>query len=550
MKMLQIVACLVVVAVSTGIANAGGGTALTYQGRLLDAGVPANGTFNVDFSLWDHSAGGIQVGSTISFISLPISDGLFTVQLDFGANAFDNAERWLEISVDGVPLTPRQPITRAPYAIQTRGIVVDDNQLVGMGVSPGQQRLRVWNFAGGGAVEAVSSNRAIEAISTEGDMAILASNQSVDGMAVFAQHQPSQNQAWLGTPDYGVYGRANDVVNDWAGYFLGRAHVSDRLFIGREEPLTFAEYFGFNAPVDSGYGGMYISTNTVDGWPFYGYAAGGTFDMWHYYDGTDDTWKLNVGGSNRVLVRGDGKIAMADSFPGFPFGGAKLFVSSDANSSSGVIAFSEIGAAIGGVTTTGLAGQFVGDVLIQGNCDVNGDLTVSGNKAFQIDHPLDPAYKYLYHYSTEGPDPLLIYRGNVILDGNGEAWVELPDYFEEINRDFHYQLTAIGAPGPNLYIAREIANNQFKVAGGQPLMKVSWTVTGVRNDPYMREYGAPVEQDKPAEHRGKYLHPELYGQPKEMAVHQFPHVERPVTETALAKAQAGQTTNLSTGELK
>ena len=186
MRMLRIVAWLVVITASAGTANAGGGTALTYQGRLLDAGEPANGLFNVDLSLWDHSAGGIQIGSTISFISLPISDGLFTVQLDFGANAFNNTDRWLEIVVDGVPLAPRQPITRAPYAIQTRGILVDDNQLVGMCVSPGQQRLRVWNFAGGGAFEAVSSNRAIEAISTEGDMAILASNQSANGMGVFA----------------------------------------------------------------------------------------------------------------------------------------------------------------------------------------------------------------------------------------------------------------------------------------------------------------------------------------------------------------------------
>ena len=318
MRIIRVFAPVIVMMFSAGLAYAGGGTALTYQGRLLDAGEPANGTFNVDFSLWDHSAGGIQIGSTISFISLPISDGLFTVQLDFGANAFNNTDRWLEIVVDGVPLAPRQSITRAPYAIQTRGIFVDDNQLVEMGVTPGQQRLRVWNFAGGGAFEAVSSNRAIEAISTEGDMAILASNQSANGMGVFAQHQPSQNQAWLGTPDYGVYGRANDVGNDWAGYFLGRAHVSDRLFVGREDPIISTEYFGFHAPVGDGqFGGMYISTNGQSAKPFYGYAAGGNIDMWHYYDGATGNWHLFNGGEERLTVQSNGNVGIGTTAPDY-----------------------------------------------------------------------------------------------------------------------------------------------------------------------------------------------------------------------------------------
>lgn len=117
---------VIVMMFSAGTAYAGGGTAFTYQGRLLDAGEPANGTFNIDFSLWNDPAAGSQVDSTITFNNLPITDGLFTVELDFGANAFDNAGRWLEISVAGVPLLPRQPITRSPYSIQTRGIFVDE----------------------------------------------------------------------------------------------------------------------------------------------------------------------------------------------------------------------------------------------------------------------------------------------------------------------------------------------------------------------------------------------------------------------------------------
>jgi len=313
-----VVASIVLLALSANTGFAGGGTALTYQGRLLDAGEPANGLFDFEFGLWDEVNGGNPVGVPQVLNNTPVADGLFTVQIDFGADAFDNSDRWLEISVDGVPLSPRQPITRAPYAIQTRGILVDDNQLVGMGVSPGSTRLRVWNFAGGGAFEAVSSDRAIEAITTEGDMAILASNQSADGMGVFAQHQPSQNQGWLGTPDYGVYGRANDVDNDWAGYFLGRAHVSDRLFVGREDPIISTEYFGFNAPVGDGqFGGMYISTNTQGGRPFYGYAAGGNIDMWHYYDGATGKWHVDNGGDVRLTITDTGSVGIGTISPAF-----------------------------------------------------------------------------------------------------------------------------------------------------------------------------------------------------------------------------------------
>ncbi len=135
MRIHQFVLSIVTLALSAVAAFAGGDTEFTYQGRLLVAGEPANGTFNVDFGLWDGPAGGNQVDVTNSFNSLPIVDGHFTVELDFGASAFDNNDRWLEITIDGVPLVPRQPITRAPYAIQTRGIFVDESGQVGIGTN-------------------------------------------------------------------------------------------------------------------------------------------------------------------------------------------------------------------------------------------------------------------------------------------------------------------------------------------------------------------------------------------------------------------------------
>ena len=77
-----------------------------------------------------------------------------------------------------------------------------------------------------------------------------------------------------------------------------------------------------------------------------------------------------------------------------------------------------------------------------------------------------------------------VYDGNVVLDASGEAEIELPGYFEALNREFRYQLTAIGKPGPNLYVSTEIRSNRFEIAGGESGMKVSWQVTGIRKDPF------------------------------------------------------------------
>ena len=77
--------------------------------------------------------------------------------------------------------------------------------------------------------------------------------------------------------------------------------------------------------------------------------------------------------------------------------------------------------------------------------------------------------------------------------------------------EFRYQLTAIGAPGPNLYIAQEISKNPFRIAGGTPGGKVSWQVTGIRHDAYAQKHRIPVEEDKSAQDRGRYLHPDLFG---------------------------------------
>ncbi len=163
-----------------------------------------------------------------------------------------------------------------------------------------------------------------------------------------------------------------------------------------------------------------------------------------------------------------------------------------------------------GYSNTGLAGYFDGDVEITGNLS-------KGSGSFRIDHPLDPENRYLSHSFVESPDMMNIYNGNVILDEYGEAVVELPDYFEALNRDFRYQLTCLGGFAP-VYVSEEISGNRFRIAGGSAGLKVSWQVTGVRDDPYARKNPIVVEEEKPEAERGTFLHPEAYGRPASQSV--------------------------------
>jgi hypothetical protein len=97
-------------------------TVFTYQGRLSDGANPANGSYGMLFYLYDAPTNGTQLGN-LGLVSVPVSNGLFTAQLDFGITAFDGNARWLEIAVQTngavsfTPLTPRQPVTPTPYAL-------------------------------------------------------------------------------------------------------------------------------------------------------------------------------------------------------------------------------------------------------------------------------------------------------------------------------------------------------------------------------------------------------------------------------------------------
>src|SRR6185503_14373242 len=102
-------------------------TTFTYQGKFTDGGTAANGIYDMQFKLFDSATvgAGTQIGSTITNATVTITEGVFTVQLDFGAAAFPGADRFVEIGVRSAGstspftvLSPRQQLTSSVYAIK------------------------------------------------------------------------------------------------------------------------------------------------------------------------------------------------------------------------------------------------------------------------------------------------------------------------------------------------------------------------------------------------------------------------------------------------
>lgn len=159
----------------------------------------------------------------------------------------------------------------------------------------------------------------------------------------------------------------------------------------------------------------------------------------------------------------------------------------------------------------GYAGLFNG-----GTTWVVGTLQKSAG-AFLIDHPKDPENKFLYHSFVESPDMKNIYDGMVSTDAKGFAVVEMPSWFDSLNINFRYQLTCIGQFAQAI-VKEELTSNKFVIQTNLPNVKVSWQVTGIRNDPYARDNRIPVEKLKVGNEVGKYIYPQGYNKDQEYSL--------------------------------
>jgi hypothetical protein len=262
-----------------------------------------------------------------------------------------------------------------------------------------------------------------------------------------------------------------------------------------------------------------------------------------FFRNLSTTTDPNEGAGIRALAAGASPSLIAsDKAGGGEFAGpyGVIGVSSEVGSSgagvAGIAGQSQIG--VYGEADAGEVGIFgvvngVGGLAVwaHGNARVSSNLTVVGTVTkgggnFRIDHPLDPANKYLSHSFVESPDMMNIYNGNVVTGANGEAIVELPDYFEALNRDPRYQLTVIGSPA-TAYVAEKVSNNRFAIKTSEPGVEVSWQVTGIRQDAFARAHPVIVEEDKAVADIGRYLHPVELGMPTSLGINAD-------TQTALA----------------
>ncbi len=199
-------------------------TSFTYQGRLTDGGSPANGVYDLRFILFDAETGGAQVGGIVAKEDVTVTNGLFSVELDFGASAFQGDARWLEIAVrpgsgSGATgytvLSPRQPVSPAPYALYAKA-------------------------AGGFAVPFTAAGTTAGAPSTP--QGLITVNQAGTGLAIAGNRtstDASQYPAVLGTNSgggAGVQGESTFATgiavqgfaqgaNGFGGYFSGTTGV-------------------------------------------------------------------------------------------------------------------------------------------------------------------------------------------------------------------------------------------------------------------------------------------------------------------------------------
>jgi hypothetical protein len=187
--------------------------------------------------------------------------------------------------------------------------------------------------------------------------------------------------------------------------------------------------------------------------------------------------------------------------------------------------------AVYGFSSSGYAGYFEGDVHVIGTLS-------KGGGSFKIDHPLDPEHKYLYHSFVESPDMMNIYNGNVVTDENGFAEIVLPEWFEALNKDFRYQLTVIDDSDRFVLakVVSKIQNNRFVIRTNYGHVEVSWQVTGIRKDPWAEAHRIPVEEMKPPEEQGTYLHPKEWGQPEEKGK-DYPELQKMREEQAKHEAE-------------
>ncbi len=313
-----------------------------------------------------------------------------------------------------------------------------------------------------------------------------------------------ENAGTGGTANYGVFGTASGSGNGVGGLITGTgaAGYFDGGTGGGYGVLVKEGNSGFNTVTPTNMAKVEISgVGTYSGAPAYqaGLIVDGTTTLSATGVYAEGGWK-GVYGHNLGTAGGSQAVGVHGRSEGSSYStgyGVLAEAVGTGPTNYGIYATGS------GATGTNYAGYFNGAIYATS--------ASASIKAFKIDDPRDPANKYLYHSSVESNEMLNIYKGHVVTDASGEATVTLPSYFTTLNKEYEYQLTCVGQFAQAI-VSEEISNNVFKIKTDKPNVKVSWQVSGVRQDPVANAYRIQDEVEKPAGEKGTYLTPELYGQ--------------------------------------
>jgi hypothetical protein len=504
---------------------------IKFSGVLTDASSkPLSGIVGVTFSLYKESQGGPALWVETQNATLDKA-GHYSVMLGsttsqgMPSDVFSSGEaRWLGVQVHGQDEQPRTILMSVPYALKA----LDAETIGGLPASA------FVKAAAAGSPAVSNSSHAPAGIGgggTTGHLAKWTGTSSLGNSNIFdgaagnvgiATTSPTARLDVDGTARI----RGNTTVNGSvsAGPINASTNSSQAAVTGTDNSSAGAG--GIVGGSQNGVGvrgtgvvGLSGSGEGIDGYGVYAGGNTGVFGSGNavgvYGTSTSSTGVIGTS-TNYFGVYGSGTTGVyGSSATGVGVEGVSM------TASAGVYGTSNGGWALDGYGTAGATGVLTGSdfgwaAWFNGDVQVDGNLSKSGG-SFKIDHPLDPANKYLYHSFVESPDMKNIYDGNVTTNAEGEAVVTLPEWFETLNRDFRYQLTAIGQFAQAM-VSHEIADGRFSIKTDKPNVKVSWQVTGIRQDPWANAHRIPVEQVKPGNERGSYLHPELYGASEEKGV--------------------------------
>ncbi len=493
-------------------------------GSAIASAVPVTTADKSQYVLVDVTAAAVEwLNGTTNDGIVIVPDGNASFALNSKETTTTSHPAELDIILTG-PAGPPGPISGVTAGAGLAGGGTKGNVTLSLLTSCSSGQVLQWNgstwacsAAGAGTITGVAAGIDLTGGGTSGKVTLNLDTTKVPQLSTSNTFSEDQSIKGNLTATGAITGQ---TVNAFFGIFSGSTSYNQPLVevINSDGDGIYVSSIGgdaFNAITTNGVGVIGQSSSyygiqgvSGSGTGVYGQTFGNAIGV--AGEASNDSGGIGVYGYTQYAGQG----VWGESFGNSFFNGAGpdgVHGIANGNSGSGVAG---VNTATGGTGVYGAvydsssyAGHFDGNVFVNGNLSKNGG-------SFKIDHPLDPSNQYLYHSFVESPDMKNMYDGVVALGAGGEAVITLPEWFGALNRDFRYQLTCVGGFAP-VYVAEEIANNQFKISGGRAGLKVSWQVTGIRQDAWANAHRIPVEELKPEEERGTYLHPELFGAPKE-----------------------------------